>query len=171
MNQQLRLSKLIGLTLLVLSIFCSACKKKEIQGPKGDPGTTGGGGNANISTSEIFTIASSQWGANADSSGWQHTISSSLITQNIVDKGAVKVFELRGTSWWELPLTNGDLFTQFGFQAGSVTLLFADIHGGLPAKPATTSYRIVVLSAAKQSTSYTKIDDHTLGEIVNHKTN
>ena len=144
----LHFAKKSFLVLIVLSTLFTACKKEEIQGPKGEPGTPGGGGNASISSGDVFTIGSANWLPNADSSAWQVVISSTLITQSIVDKGVVKVFQQKGSSWWELPYTEGDLFTQFGFQTGSVTLTFMDIHGGLPTKPATTNYRISVFLAS-----------------------
>lgn len=143
------------LVLVVLSSAFTACKKEEIQGPKGDPGTPGGGGNASITSGDVFTIGSANWLPNADSSAWQVVISSTLITQAIVDKGVVKVFQQKGSAWWELPYTEGDLFTQFGFQTGSVTLTFMDIHGGLPTKPATTNYRISVFLGSARAASYT----------------
>lgn len=150
----LHIAKKSFLVLIVLFTLLTACKKEEIQGPKGEPGTPGGGGNANITSGDVFTIGSANWLPNADSSAWQVVISSSLITQSVVDKGVVKVFQQKGSSWWELPYTEGDLFTQFGFQTGSVTLTFMDIHGGLPTKPATTNYRIsVFLGSARLASS------------------
>lgn len=135
--------------LLLILMFCVAlapgCKKKEIQGPKGEPGTPGGGGNTGISTSEIVTIGTSQWLPNGDSSAWEYTLVSDLVTQEVMDKGVVKVYVKRGSSWTELPNTQGDLFTQFSFKTGSITLTFMDIHGGLPSRPATTDYRILTI--------------------------
>lgn len=134
------------LFVIFMSALVVSCKKEEIQGPKGEPGTPGGGGNATISNSSIFTIATTQWKAKADSSGWETSLTSDLITQAVAEKGAVKVYELVEDTWWELPFTQGDLFTQFGFVAGKVDLEFVDIHGGLPPRPETTSYRLVVFS-------------------------
>lgn len=151
----IHIAKKSFLVLIVLFTLLTSCKKEEIQGPKGDPGTPGGGGNSNITSGDIFTIGSANWLPNADSSAWQVVISSTLITQSVVDKGVVKVFQQKGNSWWELPYTEGDLFTQFGFQTGSVTLTFMDIHGGLPTKPATTNYRISVFLASARFTSST----------------
>ena len=149
-------------------LFAISCKKEEIPGPKGEPGTPGGGGNASISKSDIFTITSTQWKANSDSSAWVVSITSTLITQSAVDNGAVKVFSLRNSAWWELPLTQGDLFTQFGFVVGAVNLEYVDIHGGLPEKPLTSQYRIVVLSESARTMAIPNIsEDVTINELSN----
>jgi|GEM_PF-3556441 len=156
--------KQIVLLICVLSTLCTGCKKKEIQGPKGEPGTPGGGGNASISSSNIFLIASTQWTVNADSSGWLTSINSALITQDVVDKGAVKVYVFRYSSWWELPYTEGDEFTQYGFKTGMVNLTLSDIHGGLPPKPVTTDYRLVILSeSGKPAAPYLNYSDDNAG--------
>ncbi|WP_317899679.1 hypothetical protein [Aurantibacillus circumpalustris] len=142
------LTRFFILSTVFFCLILTSCKKEEIPGPKGAPGDPGGGGNATISNSAIFTIATTHWKANADSSAWVYSISSSLVTQDIVDKGVVKAYVLRDESWWELPFTQGDLFTQFGFVVGKVNLEFVDIHGGLPLRPVTSQYRIVVLSGS-----------------------
>jgi hypothetical protein len=159
MKQQIILRKFFLLFVIFMSTLMITCKKEEIQGPKGEPGTPGGGGNASINNSSIFTIATTQWKAKSDSSGWVVSINSELITQAVAEKGAVKVYELLNDSWWELPFTQGDLFTQFGFVAGKVDLEFVDIHGGLPARPATTSYRLVVFSESARIMPYSNLSE------------
>ena len=156
MNLLIKTFKSITLVLTVTGIgLVSSCKKEEIQGPKGDPGTPGGGGgNVSISNSNVFTIASSEWVKNSDGSAWEFTLNSALLTQEVVDNGAVKIFVKRGTSWTELPNTQGDLFTQFSFVVGSVNLTFEDIHGTLPAKPATADYRMLTISAAERLANF-----------------
>jgi len=126
-------------------MIMAGCKKKEIQGSKGDAGTPGGGGNSSISNSDVFTIASTQWKQSSDSLRWEVIIPSSLVTEEVAAKGSVKVFVRYGTSWTELPNTRLDLFTQFSFQKGVVKLDYFDIHGSLPEKPVTSDYRIVTL--------------------------
>jgi len=132
---------------LAAAFFISGCSKETVKGPKGDPGDPGGGGNSTIQASSIFTVSTTQWQKTADTSAWKFTINTALITQDIVDKGSVKVFTQIGTSWWELPYTEGDLFTQFGFDVGVANLYFTDIHGGLPARPVTRAYRVITISA------------------------
>lgn len=146
-NNNLMKSKAFLFTCVITITLFLSCAKKTIQGPQGDPGAPGGGGNAGISASSIFTVTTTQWQKTADSTSWQYTINSDLITTDIVDKGTVKVFALINNAWWELPYTEGDLFTQFGFSLGKANLLFADIHGGLPTRPDTKAYRLVTISA------------------------
>lgn len=142
-------NRLSHLVLAGLVVLCQvACEKKEIQGPKGDPGTPGGGGNTSISSSDIFTIASSQWLPAADSSAWEVSISTPLITDEVFNKGAVRLYTRESASWWEVPNTREDLFMQFSFETGTLHLQFFDMHGGLPERPLTAQYRLVVTYAA-----------------------
>lgn len=141
------MKQIIYLGTFILMLFFTACTKETVQGPKGDPGAAGGGGNSSIQSSAIFTVSTTQWQKTADTSAWKFTINTDLITKDIVDKGIVKVFVQIGTSWWELPFTEGDLFTQFGFDVGVANLYFTDIHGGLPARPSTKAYRVITISA------------------------
>lgn len=142
----MRLNSFSSILAFIVMLVIFSCSKDPVKGPKGDPGDPGGGGNSGIQSTDIFTISSLQWQKTVDSS-WKYIFNSTLLTQDIVDKGIVKVFVLNGSSWWELPFTEGDLFTQFGFTLGSVDLVFADIHGGLPERPVSKSYRMVVISA------------------------
>jgi hypothetical protein len=74
------------------------------------------------------------------------TIAFAVITKDIIEKGAVKVYTDRGGIWAELPLTVGDLFTQFGFDEGHLYLNYINIEGGMPPVPPTADYRVVILS-------------------------
>jgi hypothetical protein len=143
--------KLFYFCLLCVSISCISCEKETVQGPKGDPGTPGGGGNAGITASDVFTVSTTQWQTTVDSSYWKFSIFSGLITQEVLDKGVLKVFVQRGTFWWELPYTEGDLFTQCGFELGQANLFFTDIHGGLPDRPVTSAYRVIAISAVARA--------------------
>lgn len=144
--------KLISYTtkwLLVSTAFIfiiSACAKKEIKGPQGDPGTPGGGGNASISSSTVFQITSLQWKADTPSVSLKVSVNSTLLTKEVVERGAVKVYMQLGSAWAELPYDSGDLFMQYAFQEGSLTLNYINIEGGFPAAPATANYRMVILS-------------------------
>jgi hypothetical protein len=138
---------LVILIVNALLLICPACRKKEIQGPKGEAGTPGGGGNAQISSTEPFIIGSSQWKATPDSS-WKVTVLQPLLTADVVNKGGIKVFMQIGADWWELPHVDGDHFTQFSFTTGALTLEFSDMHGNFPKQPPARSYRLVILSEA-----------------------
>lgn len=143
--------KCIPFCILVLSVFFISCEKKTEQGPKGEPGTPGGGGNAGISASDVFTVTTTQWQTTSDSAYWKYTIASNLITKDVVDKGVLKVFVQKGSAWWELPYTEGDLFTQCGFETGFANLFFTDIHGGLPDRPENAAYRVIAISTVARA--------------------
>lgn len=132
---------------MALSFVLVSCDKKEIKGPQGDPGTPGGGGNATISNSAVFTIASTEWKKHDTDPVLEYKLATPLLTQNVVENGAVKVYVKRNAAWAELPNTNEDLFMQYSFVTGNLTLTFSDIHGLLPEAPETADYRIVTLSA------------------------
>lgn len=127
--------------LLAGLLISTSCKKKEIQGPKGEPGTNGTGGNAGMSSSAEFIVATTEW--NDVNNVWQYNYSSNLVTSQVVAGGGVKVYMKVAGSWYELPFADGDILTQFGFSEGKVALSVADIHGGAFAQPATASFRIV----------------------------
>lgn len=135
-----------GIVFCLVLVISSSCKKKEIQGPKGDPGASGTGGNVNISNSSVIQVDFTQWKQFSNPYSWQTTLSSTLITAAVVEKGSVSVFVQDGPGWKELPFILGDLSTQFGFKEGSITLLKTNIHGSLPDQPVTENYRLVVLS-------------------------
>lgn len=130
----------------ILGLLFFSCKKQEIQGPKGDPGTPGGGGNSNISSTSVFTVTSAQWAPDSAAGYLKVTINFAALTQDVVDKGGVKVYMQTGTSWTELPFTMGDLFTQFGFDQGHLYLKYINIEGGMPSPPVTAAYRMVIFS-------------------------
>lgn len=135
--------------ILTLGMMFSACKKKEIQGPKGEPGDPGVGGNANITTTNTFIINSASWTADTVTASQNITLNFSELTQTVVDKGSVKVYKQTGTVWNELPFDTGDLLTQFGFDVGHLYLSYINIEGSpAPPPPATARYRMVIISQA-----------------------
>lgn len=141
-----QLSGFVLLTLVTVCFLFANCKKQEIQGPKGDPGTPGGGGNSDISSSTVFTVTNSQWQKDTANDCLTVSLSFSSLTKHVVENGAVKVFRQDGTVWSELPYTTGDLFTQFGFSEGVLYLKYINIEGGIPTAPADANYRMVILS-------------------------
>ena len=136
---------------LILFFVLTDCKKKEIPGPQGAPGTNGTGGNASTSSSDLFVINSADWKVNG--SVLEYIYSSPLITAKVVNEGGLKVFMQLSNVWWELPNSTGDLLMQCGFSEGKVRLTFADIHGGVPAAPETANYRLVTLSSSAKGQS------------------
>lgn len=153
----------IKAAVLVSLLFSASCKKEEIQGPKGDPGTNGTGGNAAMSSSAEFIVAATEW--KDVNNVWQYNYSSSLVTPKVVSGGGVKVFMKVTGTWYELPFADGDILTQFGFSEGKVGLSVADIHGGPFAQPTTASFRIVTFydSPRPANTTVSRIQPTSLG--------
>jgi hypothetical protein len=141
--------RMVILFSLSLGIFFNACKKEEIPGPKGDPGTPGGGGNSNISSTSEFTITTSQWVTDTVNHCLKVELNFPEITSAVVNSGGVKVFTRTGATWHELPYTTGDLFTQFAFREGWLILNYINIETGYNAPPGTGSYRMVIFSEAQ----------------------
>ncbi|MBL7931856.1 MAG: hypothetical protein JNL60_08140 [Bacteroidia bacterium] len=146
--------------MLFAMVFCSlallfaSCKKEEIQGPKGEPGSPGGGGNSNMTASETFTVASSDWLTDSASFGRKATINFAGITKEVVEKGSLKMYMKIGTAWAELPYTQGDFVTQYGFDEGHIYLEFINIEQiGMPSPPVTTSYRVVIITQSSKPAS------------------
>jgi hypothetical protein len=147
MKRSFQLITLAAVLTCALGILFSACKKEEIPGPKGEAGTNGVGGNANITSTNTFVVNVAQW--TPDSANFMQTLTLSFpeLTQTVVDKGGVKVYKQTGTTWAELPLVYGDLFTQYGFDVGHLYLQYINIEGGsTPLAPATARYRMVIVS-------------------------
>ena len=141
-----------GALICALGILFSACKKEEIPGPKGDPGTPGIGGNSNIVSTNSFVINSAAWISDTVAQCMKVTLSFTALTQDVVDKGGVKVYKQVGTVWSELPLTTTDLFTQYGFDVGNLYLNYINIEGGMPGTPpATERYRLTILSEVQRT--------------------
>jgi hypothetical protein len=137
----------LNVVILALGIVFTACKKQEIQGPKGDPGTPGISGNANITFTSNFFVNQVQWVGDTATGSQKVTINFSQLTQNVVDHGSVKVYKLSGTVWSEVPFDTGDLLTQFGFDVGHLYLSYINIEGSpVPPAPATAQYRLVIIS-------------------------
>lgn len=147
-----------------ISILFTSCKKEEIQGPKGDAGTDGIGGNANVVSTSTFIVNTNSWVADTAAECFKVTISFPILTQRIIDKGGVKVYKQTcncsaGTVWSELPLASSVLFTQFGFDVGNLYLNYINIEGGLPgAAPPTNRYRMVIVSEAQKTANPLKND-------------
>ena len=140
------MAKISAIVICSIALSLSACKKKEIQGPKGDPGTPGKGGNTTITNSNVFVINANQWTTTIDSSLWQVSYPTDLITKEVVTKGSVKVYIQTTSGWFDLPYVDTDLFTQFGFSEGVLKLTYTNIERARSLGPPTAYYRLVVYS-------------------------
>lgn len=131
------------LIVFILMVFFS-CKKYEV-GDKGDKGTPGGAGNLVVKDLSL-TMDSTSW--TKAEFVWINEIFTDLLTQNVLEKGEVKVYQKIDGNWFVLPHGENYIFTQASFELGKIKLLNEHIHGGVPPRPATTNYRIVFMSPA-----------------------
>ena len=123
--------------MLLLSFACT----KQVAGPKGDPGTPAGKGNAKQTVSASFVISSTDW--TISGSHYKALAFISEITDNVVANGEVNVFILSDGKWWPLPYMVGETFTQFSFEKGIIKLETYKGHG-TPANPASANYKVVL---------------------------
>jgi hypothetical protein len=138
----------------VLTLFLASCSKKEVVGPAGPSGpagtngtngTDGTDGNANVLSTSI--IAASNW-KQESTYLYSTEIPYSSITQSIIDKGTVLVYQQIGTSEWVvLPYTLGKKLTTFSFTNGKVTLVNYNTDLSANTNPGSVNYRITVISS------------------------
>jgi hypothetical protein len=133
-----------NILLLLLLLFSLACTKYE-PGPKGDPGTPGAAGNL-ILSEFTKTLDSLDWSKSEIT--WVAEIFADQITSNVLLKGEVKVYVNEENKWWVLPFGKDYIFTQSSVTEGKIRLINEHIHGGVPARPARKTYRVVILSPA-----------------------
>lgn len=142
----------LQLILLVAGLLLTGCKKKEIQGPKGDPGDPGAGGNTSVSSSTVMLISSAQWTPIANPNTWRADVKFSEISAEVVEKGGVSVYIKTDTGWRELPYLEGSHVTQFVFYNGRVQLQKFEVHSLLLDQPEAQYFRIVVLTQSARTT-------------------
>lgn len=139
------------LALTILIVLNTACKKKEIQGPKGEQGDPGIGGNINLLNSEIVLVSATQWTSVASPNSWITNFKSALITKKIVESGSVSVFFEENNAWKKLPYTVSDNNLQFAFSEGVIHLTYSNFHNLLPEKPLSANYRLVILAESAKT--------------------
>lgn len=149
----------ITLAAMLLSLTFAGCTKKGDTGPQGPAGTNGTNGkdgkdgNANVAGTNTVTLQFSDWTANGNF--YYVDLTSSVITQAIVDYGSVQVFMLQGNNTWSpLPFVyglGGAPVIEYSFTAGAVRLVFGNSDGSaLQYQPSTSTFRIVAVAAAQK---------------------
>lgn len=136
--------------VIVTSLAFSGCRKDGPVGPQGPQGPAGINGNANVLGSTTLSVSSSNWIANGNE--WYDTFILGTITQDIVDKGAVMVYEQFNTTWVALPYTLGITGRSFDFYLGGGHIYSANADGTASANPGNQTYRFVVISASNRMT-------------------
>jgi hypothetical protein len=129
-------SILVGLAILATVLFSCI---------KGDQGADGNDGNANVFGTNDITVNGGDWVA--DGTFFRADLTSPDITQAIVDKGIVMVYEKAGSYWNALPYTWGITSVSFDFGLNSVGVYYESNDGNQTANPGTRIFRIVSISA------------------------
>ncbi len=120
----------------------NSCKKETVPGPQGETGDAGK--NASVITTTMH-VAAGAWSMDSDSIIWSTVVFSPLVTKDVIDKGVVKLSVMRGTTWWDLPLTEDrDILTQFGIEQGQLQFEVVKLHGRAP-RPADQEFRMVII--------------------------
>lgn len=137
---------------IVFAILFTQCTKEGPAGPQGtagNNGTNGTNGNANVTGSTTVTTNSASWTA-ISTWGFSAIINLGAIDQDIVDKGAVMVYEQLGTGWLALPYTYGKVSRSYLFSPGMVKIYIQNTDGSTATNPGAITYRIVVISASNR---------------------
>lgn len=146
----MKTKKLLFIAIMLSSALFTSCKKGDTgePGPAGTNGTNGidgTNGNANVISTNTLSFNSSDW--TLSGSLYSTTIIATGITQDIVDNGAVTVFNQSGTStsWTALPYTFVNTAYRYEFGVGFVNLYVTNTDGTTPTNPGSETYRVVII--------------------------
>jgi len=117
-------------------------------GTNGTNGTTAFNGNANVIGTATVALTSSNWFLSSNSQYYYSTLTTTVITQAIVDKGAVwstNKVELRG-GHYHTP--SGIVSKFFTFSLNTVNVFYQNTDASTTANPGNQTYRIVAISAS-----------------------
>lgn len=143
-------SIILGVFALAVLTFGACTKAKD-----GAPGAQGPEGNANVIGSN--TVTTSNWTLNSGIM-YYTTLTSSNITQAIVDKGVVLVYEGDGSGgYFALPYTFGIESSTFDFDLGFVNIYITNTDASTPANPGSRTYRIVTITS-RAMIAHTDVD-------------
>lgn len=145
------MKKLLLLTVSGSLLFClPACDKQKYRGPRGATGAQGpqgpigpAGKDAEVTNSGGIEVPYSQW--TNDGTEWRATISTDLITGEVIERGSVQVLLKIVNIWHTLPYFEQSEFITFAYEPGKLYLIKADSHGSLPEQPETAIYKFTVI--------------------------
>jgi len=128
----------------------TGCKKGDT-GPQGAQGANGTNGNANVKSQSSTNL---NWVYNTALAQFETNISASIITQDIVDKGAVLVYTQTGNSSIQLPNSSmfdflTTIFVDFEYSVGNVKITFSnsDLDNSIVPQ-STLKFKIVAMTAS-----------------------
>jgi hypothetical protein len=134
---------------ILAMMFLVSCTKPGPTGPEGPAGTNGTNGtngNANVIGTNTVALNSGNW--SAIGSNFEATITAPAITQAIVDKGTIMVYEQFGSYWVALPYTIGKLSVVYYFTLNTVKIDYVYNDNSQTPNPGNKTYRIVAISAS-----------------------
>lgn len=140
----------VGLCILmgVSALVFNGCKGKD--GAPGAQGPAGVDGNANVVGST--SVVASNWTLNSGIL-YSTTLTWTSITQVIVDKGVVMVYESDGSGGWQaLPYSFISEENTFGFDVGFVNIYITQTDGSAPTNPGSRTYRLVTMTSRAMQT-------------------
>lgn len=129
--------------LLSVAALTFGCTKEGPAGPSGTNGTNGTNGNANVISTNNFSVTSSNW--YAFGTGFTTDLSVSQISSSVVDDGAVLVYVQLGTEWISLPYTIGNESASVSFGVGSVSILYTKTDATQTVNPGSLNFRVIVI--------------------------
>lgn len=156
----------------VTAIMLTACEKEGPVGPQGQQGDPGADGSANV-TSITGTSEDTYTGGASD---FYYTLSTSLITQSIIDEGVVLGYLSTSSGWtplnWQRSLEDGDVLLMYRgyFDVGEYRVNMKRSDGGIiqPSDPLDSmnplSLKLVIIEGG-QRMQQAEIDRITATEL------
>ncbi len=147
-----QLIKTFGICL-IFGTLLTDCKKGDT-GPQGTAGTNGTNGNANVKSQTNTNLT---WTYNSATQEFETNISTPLITQDIIDKGAVLVYLQDGNLSSQLPFSqmldiSTIVFFDYIASVGNVKITFANSDLDNTIVPQSTlKFKIVALTASARA--------------------
>jgi len=142
-----KINTVVMLIILSSILTTFSCTKEGKQGETGPAGTNGVNGNANVKSAS-FTVYTWEWLTNGNSK--YVDITSTLITTDILNSGAVLLYIKSGSTWQALPFT---------FPQGTTSTLFRYLYAynlveiqitqetGVPSITSNLEFKLVVMSS------------------------
>ena len=143
------MKKTIVLVFIVIAVMLTSngCKKPK-DGATGPQGPAGTNGNANVIGSTLYTDSGS-WRP-ISTWGFSTEFTLGAITQAVVDKGVVMVYEELGTGWMALPYTYGIVSRSFSFDVGTIKIRIINTDLSNATNPGAIGYRFVVITSSNR---------------------
>jgi len=139
-------TSLLLMVAATLLFSCAKDGKDGLPGPSGATGANGIDGNANVIATNTFTTASNNWFA----SGlyFYADLTVNAITQDVVNSGAVFVYEQNGANWAALPYVAGILSRSYQFRLNNLYIFYQNTNSTQTTNPGIRTFRVVVIPSS-----------------------